>query len=82
MKDTITITLSGEKNIGKSRLSYLLKIFLKEQGFEVIHIIDENHPSEKNFDGVISSDIEYSIPTIKDKTILEIKEVRETKNTQ
>jgi hypothetical protein len=77
MKETITITLTGDKDTGKSRLSYLLKLFLKEYGFEINHILDENHPSEKNFDSVIHSDIENAISLIKDKTKVIIKERRE-----
>lgn len=53
-KKHLFITVSGTAGSGKSRLTYLLKQFLKESGFEVNQILNEDHPTEANFDKVMS----------------------------
>lgn len=60
-KKKLIITVSGRAMSGKSRLSFLLKKFLRENGFDVKHEVtldyhDENHfkrQMSKNFDEVI-----------------------------
>ncbi len=60
-KEKLIITVSGRAMSGKSRLSFLLKNFLRENGFDVKHEVlldyhDENHFERqmcKNFDEVI-----------------------------
>jgi hypothetical protein len=76
MKKPVTIIIKGQTNSGKSRISYLLKLFLRQYGFEVTHILDDDHPNESNFDSVVGSDIEDAISSIKEKTSIIIKEVR------
>jgi uridine kinase len=53
-KKDLIITVPGHAASGKSRLIYLLKKFLRENGFEVEQELNIDHPSEVNFDSVMS----------------------------
>lgn len=49
-KKELTITVSGQFCSGKSRLIFLLKKLLREQGFEVHYEGNLDHPNERHFD--------------------------------
>lgn len=76
-KEKLIITVSGRAMSGKSRLSFLLKKFLQENGFDVKHEItldysDENHfeiRMNKNFDEVIGKMKEQIEITIKEEQL-------------
>jgi uridine kinase len=76
-KEKIIITVSGRAMGGKSRLSFLLKKFLRENGFDVKHDVsldynNENHferQMSKNFDDVIGQMKEQSEIVIKDEQL-------------
>jgi pantothenate kinase-related protein Tda10 len=76
-KEKLIITVSGRTMSGKSRLSFLLKKFLRENGFDVKHEVsldyhDENHferQMTKNFDDVIGKMKELREITIKEEQL-------------
>jgi uridine kinase len=70
----LTITVSGCTMSGKSRMIYLLKQFLREQGFDVEQELNEDHPTEENFDDVMGNNFNVVIETIKTTRKIKIKE--------
>jgi pantothenate kinase-related protein Tda10 len=50
VKRELTITVSGSCGSGKSRITYLLKNFLREKGFEVEHTNIMDYHSENEFE--------------------------------
>jgi hypothetical protein len=61
----LTITVSGYFKSGKSRLIYLLKRYLKEQGFSVEFEANFDHPNEESFDKFASQNLHDVIDNIK-----------------
>jgi len=57
-KKELTITVSGQFCSGKSRLIFLLKKLLREQGFEVNYEGNLDHPNEHHFDKFMSKDFD------------------------
>ena len=57
-KKELIITVSGQVASGKSRLTFLLKKFLRENGFEVEFDGNTDHPTESNFDKHMSKNFE------------------------
>ena len=49
-KEKLIITVSGRAMSGKSRLSFLLKKFLRENGFDVKHEVTLDYQNENDFD--------------------------------
>lgn len=76
-KKNITITVSGEPNTGKSRLSFYLKKFLKENGFDVNHDGGQDFENEETFDRVMSSNVNEVIDRVKETKKITIKESHE-----
>ena len=68
-KKNLIITISGQAKSGKSRLTFLLKKFLREQGFEVEQKLNLDHPTESNFDKTMEENfkqvLEYFVATRK-----------------
>lgn len=65
-KNELIITVSGKCNTGKSRLSYLLKKFLREQGFEVKFKGNLDHPTESHFDRCMCKNFDEAMEKIKE----------------
>ncbi|MFW5847448.1 MAG: hypothetical protein ACOCVF_00820 [bacterium] len=74
-KDLI-ITVAGQNGSGKSRLTYLLKKFLRENAFDVEFEGNLDHPTEKHFDKYISRNFDEVINNIKEKRKIRIKEIQ------
>lgn len=68
MKNDITITVSGSACTGKSRITFLLKEFLKEKGFQVDLVCEYDNPTEHHFDENMSRNIEEAISAISKNT--------------
>jgi adenylylsulfate kinase-like enzyme len=64
MKKEINIYVTGLPNSGKSRLSYALKEFLKERGFEV-EVTDSDFADEKSFDRSMRNNLDECIKKIR-----------------
>ena len=75
-KKNLIITVAGKTASGKSRLTYLLKNFLRENGFEVEQELNIDHPTEENFDSVMSENIDTVIDNFKETRKITIKEVQ------
>ena len=75
-KKNLIITVAGQTASGKSRLTYLLKKFLRENGFEVEQELNIDHPTEENFDRVMSRNIDTVIDNFKETRKITIKEVQ------
>ncbi|MCK9415954.1 hypothetical protein M0Q97_04770 [Candidatus Dojkabacteria bacterium] len=69
-KKNLIITVSGQCASGKSRLTYLLKNFLREQGFEVEFNGNLDHPTELDFDKHMNKNFNEAIKIIKDRKII------------
>lgn len=75
-KKELIITIAGQTASGKSRLTYLLKKFLREEGFDVELECNIDHPTESNFDMVMSSGFEKIINEIKTTRKIIMKEIQ------
>ena len=76
MKNEVIITVSGKAMSGKSRLTYTLKKFLREQGFEVEFCGNADHPTEADFDKRIGKNIDEVLSSFKETRKIIIKEVQ------
>ena len=79
-KKELIITVSGQVASGKSRLTYLLKKFLREQGFEVEFDGNLDHPTESNLDKYMSKNFDEVIENFKDTRKITLKEVQIAQN--
>jgi pantothenate kinase-related protein Tda10 len=79
-KKDLIITVSGQVASGKSHLTYLLKKFLREQGFEVKFDGNLDHPTESNFDKHMSKNFDEVIENFKDTRKITLKEVQLARN--
>jgi len=77
-KKDLIITVSGVSASGKSRLTYLLKKFLRENGFEVEFETNLDHPTESDFDKQMSKNLDEVIENFKDTRKITLKEVQLT----
>lgn len=75
-KKNLIITVTGHTASGKSRLTYLLKKFLRENGFEVEQELNIDHPTEENFDKIMSNNFETVIDNVKETRKITIREVQ------
>jgi hypothetical protein len=75
-KKDLIITVSGQFASGKSRLTFLLKKFLRENGFEVEFDGNIDHPTESNFDKHMSKNFDEVINNIKETRKITLKEVQ------
>jgi uridine kinase len=75
-QEKLIITVSGRAMSGKSRLSFLLKKFLRENGFEVEFDGNIDHPTESNFDKHMSKNFDEVINSIKETRKITLKEVQ------
>ena len=73
----LTITISGTFGAGKSSMTYILKQFLKDNGFNVEQIYNEDHPTEANFNKMIGRNIHSKVDAIRanSKIILEERQL-------
>ena len=72
-KKELTITVAGQTAFGKSRLTYLLKNFLRENGFEVEQELNIDSTSEEEFDSSMSKNFEEVINDFKETRKIKIK---------
>ena len=70
----LVISVSGKTKNGKSRLILLLKKFLQENGFEVKFDGGQDFKDEVEFDRQISYNLEHTIETIKETSVITFKE--------
>jgi adenylylsulfate kinase-like enzyme len=75
-KKGLIITVSGYAASGKSRLTYLLKKFLRENGFEVEQELNADHPTEENFDKHMSKHFDEIMENLKETRKITLKEVQ------
>lgn len=75
-KKDLIITVSGQTASGKSRLTFLLKKFLRENGFEVEFDGNADFPSEREFDRHVSKNFDDVINNIKETRKITLKETQ------
>ena len=75
-KKDLIITVSGQVASGKSHLTYLLKKFLREQGFEVEFDGNSDHPTEGDFDRHVSKNFDEVVEILKQTRKITLKEVQ------
>jgi len=75
-KEKLIITVSGRAMSGKSRLSFLLKNFLQENGFDVKHEVSLDYQNENHFERQMSKNFDDVIGQIKEQREILIKEVQ------
>lgn len=75
-KKDIIVTVAGLTASGKSSLTYLLKKFLREQGFEVEFVGNLDHPTESKFDRHMSKNFDEVIESFKGTRKITLKEVQ------
>ncbi len=74
-KKEIRILVAGEPNSGKSRVSFLLKRFLRENGFEVDFDGGLDFNSEEQFDHHIGNrHFDETIEKIKENRVIVLRE--------
>lgn len=72
----LIITVSGKTKSGKSRLTYLLKNFLREQGFEVELNCGIDYQNENDFDKSIGQNFDEAIENIKESSKITMNEIK------
>ena len=75
-KKKLIVTVSGECNSGKSRLSFMLKKFLRENDFDVDFDGGIDYEDETQFDKYMSKNIDQSIQHIKETRKVYLKEIQ------
>jgi uridine kinase len=70
----ITITVAGETASGKSRVLFLLKKVLKDNGFIVEFDGGIDFENETQFDEVIGKNLDTVIDALKDSRIISLRE--------
>lgn len=75
-KKNLVITVSGHAASGKSRLTYMLKQFLREVGFEVEQELNIDHRSEEKFDEDMCRTLDDIIDNFKETRKITIREVQ------
>ena len=75
-KKDLIIALAGQTASGKSRLTYLLKKFLRENGFEVEQELNFDYLTEEKFDKVMSENFDDVISKFKDTRKITLREVQ------
>ena len=75
-KEKLIITVSGRVMSGKSRLSFLLKKFLRENGFDVKHEVTLDYQNENDFERKMSKNFDDVIGQMKEQREILIKEVQ------
>jgi uridine kinase len=73
-KEKLIITVSGRAMSGKSRLSFLLKKFLRENGFDVKHEVTLDYQNENQFERQMSKNFDDVIGQMKEQREIVIKE--------
>jgi pantothenate kinase-related protein Tda10 len=73
-KEKLIITVSGRAMSGKSRLSFLLKKFLRENGFDVKHEVSLDYQNENQFERQMSKNFDKVIGQMKEQREILIKE--------
>ena len=73
-KEKLIITVSGRVISGKSRLSFLLKKFLKENGFDVKHEVTLDYQNENHFEIQMNKNFDEVIGKMKEQREIIIKE--------
>ena len=76
MEKELTITVSGTFGAGKSSMTYILKQFLEDNGFDVEQIYNEDHPTEANFNKMIGRNIHSRIEGLKNTRKIVLQEER------
>lgn len=79
-KKDLIITVSGQAASGKSRLTYLLKKFLREQGFDVEIDCNLDYTTENDFDKHMSENFDEVIGLLKNSRKITLKEVQLARN--
>jgi len=73
-QEKLIITVSGRAMSGKSRLSFLLKKFLRENGFDVKHEVSLNYHDENHFERQMTKNFDDVIGKMKEQREITIKE--------
>ena len=73
-KEKLIIAVSGRAMSGKSRLSFLLKKFLQENGFDVKHEVSLDYQNENQFEKQMSKNFNEIIGQMKEQREIIIKE--------
>lgn len=73
-KEKLIITVSGRAMSGKSRLSFLLKKFLQENGFDVKHEVTLDYRDENHFERQMSKNFDNVVGMMKEQREIIIKE--------
>jgi len=74
--EKIIITVAGKSKSGKSRIAYLLKKFLKENGLNVKHQLSIDYESDDVFDELMEKNIGDVIENFKETREITIKEIQ------
>lgn len=70
----VIVTISGGPKTGKSRILYLMKEFLRNNGFDVRMLDGNDFQNEVHFDIAMNKDINESIGAIKKRTTVIFQE--------
>lgn len=75
-KINLTITVTGNAGSGKSHLLYLLKGFLRDNGFDVNHHVGHDFDSEIGFDWCVDTNFNKAVEALRANTTITINEVQ------
>jgi len=75
-KKKLTVTVAGAAGSGKSHLLFLIKSFLKDNGFDVNHNVSYDLNSEIGFDWCVNTNFNKAIESIRQTTSITVNEVQ------
>jgi len=75
-KKDLFITVSGRSGSGKSRLTYLLKNFLRKNGFDIEYLANTDLPTESKFNRAMGKNFHEAINEIKRTRKITINEMQ------
>ena len=81
-KQKLKIIVAGEVGSGKSRLTFLLKNFLREQGFDVEYVPNSDHLTESIFDLRMVNHFDGVIDIIKQTRKITLEEEQLKRNSK
>jgi len=79
-RNIINISVSGVPGSGKSRITYLLKEFLKDRGFNIEMSEDKDFKDEAQFDEFMGKNVREIISNFSKTKIIKIEAVSLNRN--
>lgn len=74
-RNEINITVTGLSNSGKSRMLYIIKKLLSDEGFNITHRLGPDFDNEEQYDNHMSNNIDAISNEFKETKRISIREI-------